>query len=299
MKKNKGLIPVLMTPFNKNGSIDFIGLKNLIEFLDKKKIGGYWVLGTGGEDMNLSFSQRMDIFEAIYEINQDRKPIFIGASFNEFSNTVNFIKQLNRYKIKGGVHYMIYNSLSGEKSIYNSYKRLADISTNSLWIYTSANWGKYLDPKIISDLKEYPNITGVKFSTSNTNDMNKVANLSDDSFTVFSAVISTFYSCLCNGVDGSTSSLGSSIPEAILEIYDTYQKKNYKKALTLQRKLNQFLSLMNTSAQKNNFLKSAEEKTILEIRGICKRHVSFPFIDCKKSEKKYLQELINKFYPKF
>ena len=41
-RKIKGVVPVVITPLNKDCTVDNQGLKNLIIFLKKKKIGGFW-----------------------------------------------------------------------------------------------------------------------------------------------------------------------------------------------------------------------------------------------------------------
>ena len=52
-----GIVPVVDTPLTSEEEIDVPALRRLIEFLNSKRIGGLWVLGTGSEDMNLSFDK--------------------------------------------------------------------------------------------------------------------------------------------------------------------------------------------------------------------------------------------------
>ena len=80
-RKIKGVVPVVITPLNKDCTVDNQGLKNLIIFLKKKKIGGFWTLGTGSEDMNLSFQKRVRIAQIISTENAGDLPLVIGASF--------------------------------------------------------------------------------------------------------------------------------------------------------------------------------------------------------------------------
>ena len=61
MKKLEGVIPVLLTPLTKSGDIDEPSLIKLVKYLNKKNIGGFWVLGTGSEDMNLTYQQRLQV----------------------------------------------------------------------------------------------------------------------------------------------------------------------------------------------------------------------------------------------
>ena len=67
MKKLKGVIPVLITPLNRDKSVDTGALMALCEYYEDQKVSGVWVLGTGGEDMCLSFGQRVTVTQAVTE----------------------------------------------------------------------------------------------------------------------------------------------------------------------------------------------------------------------------------------
>ena len=62
----KGCIPVLVTPFHSDKvTIDFNGIKKIIEYFIKKGIEGIWVLGTGSEDYLLTFQQRYEVIRFV------------------------------------------------------------------------------------------------------------------------------------------------------------------------------------------------------------------------------------------
>jgi 4-hydroxy-tetrahydrodipicolinate synthase len=77
-----GIVPVVDTPLTADEDIDVPGLKRLIEFLNTKNIGGLWVLGTGSEDMNLSFAKRLKAAQAACEANAGKTPLILGAGFS-------------------------------------------------------------------------------------------------------------------------------------------------------------------------------------------------------------------------
>ena len=57
MRKLNGVIPVLQS-FFRNGDLDETAQQKHIKFLISKKVGGFWALGTGSEDMNISFQEK-------------------------------------------------------------------------------------------------------------------------------------------------------------------------------------------------------------------------------------------------
>jgi 4-hydroxy-tetrahydrodipicolinate synthase len=294
--KIRGAVPVLHTPINVEGAVDEAGLERLVDYLVQKPIGGLWVLGTGGEDMNLTYAQRLAVARRVVAANQGRVPLVMGAGFFCMDDSLAFMRDLAKLDV-AAIHVMPYHPLFSLDRLAWFYKKLADESPRPLWMYTSANWCRHIPPEFVAAMKGYPNIAGVKYSTSNAVHIGKVAALADENFNVLAAVVSTFYSSLCLGVDGATSSVGSPLPEAMIEIYDHFKAGQHAEALLAQRKLNEFLDAWPKGPAKDNFLKGAEEKSILFMRGICERYTTSYYRDCTDEEVAQLRVAVERYYP--
>ena len=70
-------IPVLLTAFHENGSVDFDGIHKLLDYYYENGIKRLWVLGTGGEDMALSFEQRMSIVNSILKYRSNHFELLV------------------------------------------------------------------------------------------------------------------------------------------------------------------------------------------------------------------------------
>lgn len=294
--KITGPVPVLHTPMTVDGAVDEAGLERLVDFLAQKPIGGLWVLGTGGEDMNLTYAQRLTVARRVVAANHGRVPLVMGAGFFCFDDSLAFMRDIADLDV-AGIHVMPYHPLFSLERLEWFYKKLADECPKPLWMYTSGNWCRHVPPEFIAGMKGYPNIIGVKYSTSNAVHMGKVAALADKDFNVLSAVVSTFYSSLCLGVDGGTSSVGGPLPEVMIEIYDHFIAGRHDEALVAQRKLNEFLDSWPKGPGKDNFLKVAEEKAILNLRGICGHYTTSYYRNCEADEVARLNALLDLFYP--
>ena len=67
MTEIRGVVPVLSTPITRDEQIDEAGLRRLVDFLVEKDIAALWVLGTGSEDMNLTYEKRLQVAEIVTE----------------------------------------------------------------------------------------------------------------------------------------------------------------------------------------------------------------------------------------
>ncbi len=290
----KGIIPVLSTPFTADGAVDEPGLRRLVDWLADKDIGGLWVLGTGSEDMNLTMAKRLTVARIVCEQNAGRVPLVMGAGFFALEDILDFADQVKDLDFEY-YHVMPYHTLLSFDRLAWFYERIADHVSKPLWMYTSANWSKPFTPDFVARMKGYPNIAGIKFSTKDAVAISRVCALQDDSFQVITAVASQLFPCLCMGSGGHTSSLGSACPEAMLGVWRLFREGRMDEARAAQEKLSRFLASWPKGGKSENFLQAAEEKAILEMRGICSRYTSSYYAELDDEAVARLKELVEEY----
>jgi 4-hydroxy-tetrahydrodipicolinate synthase len=288
----RGIVPVVSTPLTAEEDIDVPALKELIEFLNTKSIGGLWVLGTGSEDMNLSFAKRTIVAQAACEANAGKTPLLLGAGFFAMEDIFNFIEETKDLEFDA-YHVMPYNPRLSLERLDWFYKHIADNCPKPLWMYTSGNWSKPVTPAFVANLKPHANIAGIKFSNRDTVAITEVAKLADEEFQVITAVASQLYACLSLGSKAHTSSLSCCLPEPMIEIYELYVKGKYDDSLGAQRRLNVFLQELSKNTKKDNFLQAADEKYILKLRGICDEYVTSYYRQVDEGEKERIRKLLD------
>ena len=269
----EGVVPVLLTPFTRDEAIDEPALRRLVEFLKTFDLGGLWVLGTGSEDMNLTFAKRIQAARIAAEANNQDVPLILGAGFFALEDILAFIRETADLPVDA-YHVMPYHPLLSLDRLDWFYRKIADEAPKPVWMYTSANWARPITPEFVAHLKEHPNIAGVKFSTRDSLAVSKVAAMAEEGFQVITAVAAQLYPCLCLGSRAHTSSLASCLPEPMIDIWRRFKAGDHAGALQSQRRLNAFLSKMSANTKKDNFLQAGDEKYILSLRGICEPHVS-------------------------
>lgn len=291
MRKLEGVVPVLLTPLTTNGEIDEQALARLVEYLNTKNIGGFWVLGTGAEDMNLTYKQRLRVVETVVAANAGKSPLVVGAGFFAMRDSINFMDDTAHLDFDA-YHVMPYHSLLSLERIEWLYKELARQAQKPMWMYTSANWCRFIPPDFVERMKRHPNIAGIKFSTSNAVHTEKVIGMADENFQVLTAVVRTFYASLCLGVKGGTTVEACPFINPIVELYEKFASGDRDGALAQQRKLNRMLEQMPPEPGKDNFLKVAEGKYILSKMGICKEYMSGYYRELNAGEKKEIDTLL-------
>ena len=290
----KGVIPVVQTPVHEDGSIDTDGIGRLIRFLTDAGVGGFWVLGTGSEDMNLTFEKRLTVARAITAANNGKLPLVLGAGFfcmDDIRAFMDATKDLNF----DAYHVMPYHPVMGLEGVDKFYRDLADYAPKPLWMYTSGNWCRYFPPEFVGRLKGHPNIAGIKFSSSRTTDQIKVIGMAETGFQVITAVASQFIMVLSVGVAGSTTSWAGALPEPLIEIYELHRAGKQKEAIAAQHRFNAFQSRLPKRAKEWNFLTGAHEKYVLSLRGICKPCMTSYYTELTESEQAEMRAALEEF----
>ena len=295
MKILEGIIPVLITPLDKKLDLDIQSLKKIINYINYYNPCAFWANGTGSEDMSLSLSKRIVLTKKICDFNKKKIPIISGCSFHSFDDTFEFLKKTKNLDISG-YHYLPYNNMISPSNLDLLYRDVAKYASKPIWLYTSANWYKYISPNFIDNLKRIKNIAGVKYSTSNIVDMQLVQSLANKRFQVISAVVKTLYSCLSLGVKASTTVEAFTYPKLINKIRNSFIRGDLKNSYLFQNRLNFLVNSMPQISAKNNFLKVAEIKYLLSKKNLCKKFVSRPY---RPVENKVEKKLLDNFYKKY
>ena len=80
--KFKGTGVALVTPFHKDGNIDFKGLKKLVNRCIEGRVEYLVPLGTTGESVTLSKDERRAVLDLVIEVNNGRVPVVLGLGGN-------------------------------------------------------------------------------------------------------------------------------------------------------------------------------------------------------------------------
>lgn len=171
----------LITPFDKDGQIDFERFSKLIEFQIANKTDAIIVCGTTGEGSTLSVKERLELFS--YAVNQvhGRVPVIGGTG----SNSTFFTRDLALEAEKTGIdaHLIVtpYYNKTSQNGLIKHYNLLADTLSKPIIVYNvPSRTGMNITPETYKSLSQHRNIVAVKEADSNINKLMKAINLCGD-----------------------------------------------------------------------------------------------------------------------
>ena len=88
-----GVMPAMVTPFNKDESINEDNLRNLVNHLIDQGVTGLVPVGTTGEFVNMTFEERLKVIEVVVDEANGRVPVIAGTGDTGTKLVVNNTKE--------------------------------------------------------------------------------------------------------------------------------------------------------------------------------------------------------------
>ena len=126
MTQLKGILPALVTPFDKAGNVNYDMLGNIIEFQLKAGVTGFVPLGSTGEYYALTNEERRQVLATVREVVGDRGVLIAGANG---SCTREVIEQVKQTRDAGYTNLLIappYYALPSQDELIGHYQAILD-----------------------------------------------------------------------------------------------------------------------------------------------------------------------------
>ncbi|MHA4894711.1 4-hydroxy-tetrahydrodipicolinate synthase [Pedobacter sp. PWIIR3] len=279
MNKFHGTGVALVTPFKADGSVDFDGLKNLINYQIDGNVEYLVSLGTTGEASTLNKDEKKKIWEFTAEVNNGRLPLIAGIGGNDTASIANSV---SNFKIDGYDAILSaspYYNKPTQQGIYEHYKALSEASELPLLLYnvpgrTGSNVSAETTCRLAYDFK---NIFGIKEASGNFDQFNQIMRDKPKDFLLISGDDPVALPMIALGAVGVISVVGNALPKQLSDMIRLSLKGDYNAALPLHLSLIEFTRLM--FAEGN----PAGAKASLAYFGVCEDHLRLPLVKVSDS----------------
>lgn len=279
----------LVTPFHKQGNIDFTALGKIIEHVIENGVDYLVCLGTTSESVTLSDQEKIAIMNYIVEANNDRVPVVIGIGGNNTLKIIDYINQFDFTGIDGILSVAPYYNKPQQKGMHQHFKAISDASPKPILLYnvpgrTSSN----LNAETVLQLsEECKNIVGIKEASGNFSQVMEIVKHKPKNFQVISGEDSLLLPMMSIGVTGVISVTANAYPNYVSQIVNLALKTDFKKSRDIHYDL---LDFSNTIFEEGN---PSGIKAALEILGLCQNNLRLPLIKTTKSLYNKISNLIN------
>lgn len=288
MNKFQGTGVALVTPFNTDGSVDYNGLKNLINHLVDGGIDYLVSLGTTGETATMTKDEKKKVWAYTAEINNNRLPLVAGIGGNNTLAVAEDIKSFDTAGYSAILSVSPYYNKPTQEGIYQHYKYLAETSPLDLILYnvpgrTGSNMSAETTCRLAHDFK---NIIATKEASGSFDQFNQIMRDKPADFLLISGDDPVTLPMIALGAAGIISVIGNALPKQFSDMVKLCLAGDYKTALPAHLSLIEFTRL--AFAEGN----PAGIKAALKHLGVCGDTVRLPLVKASESlEKSIIAEI--------
>lgn len=282
MNKFYGTGVALVTPFNADGTVDYDGLRSLINHLIDGQVEYLVSLGTTGEASTLNKEEKKKIWAFTAEVNNGRLPLVAGIGGNDTAAVVNSIKTFEANGYDAILSASPYYNKPTQEGIYQHYKAISENSALPVLLYnvpgrTASNVSPETTCRLAADFK---NIIGTKEASGNFDQFNQIMRDKPADFLLISGDDPVAMPMIALGAAGVISVIGNALPKQLSDMIRLALNGDYKAAQPKHFNLIEFTRMM--FAEGN----PAGVKAALKHLGICDDHVRLPLVQVSESLRK-------------
>ncbi len=233
-----GVITALVTPF-KNGEVDEVAYRELIEWQIQEGVHGLLPCGTTGESATLSHDEHEKVITICIDQVNKRVPVLAGAGSNNTHEAISLTKFAKEAGADATLHITPYYNKPSQEGLFRHYKAIQDEVDIPIIVYNvPGRTGVNVLPATIARLyKELPNVIGIKEAAANIIQMSDMMEYCDKDFYMLSGDDFLFLPALSMGARGVISVTANVAPRLMSELYGAYQTGDMEHAKELHFKL--------------------------------------------------------------
>ncbi|TCD00821.1 4-hydroxy-tetrahydrodipicolinate synthase [Pedobacter psychroterrae] len=279
MKKFHGTGVAMVTPFNSDGSVDFNGLKSLINYLIEGKVEYLVSLGTTGEASTLNKEEKKKIWEFTAEINNGRLPLVAGIGGNDTASIVKDVRDFESLGYDAILSASPYYNKPTQEGIYQHYKAISEGSLLPIILYnvpgrTGSNVSPETTCRLAHDLK---NVIATKEASGSFDQFNQIMRDKPEDFLLISGDDPIAIPMISLGAVGVISVIGNALPKQLSNLVRLSLEGDFKAALPIHLSLIEFTRLMFAEGNPGGI------KAALKNLDICDDHVRLPLVQVSDS----------------
>ncbi|MDE0966606.1 MAG: 4-hydroxy-tetrahydrodipicolinate synthase [Flavobacteriaceae bacterium] len=290
MKKFIGTGVALITPFNKDFSIDYNSLEKLVEFNISNGIDYLVINGTTGESPTISSSERELLINTVVSVNKGRVPLVLGIGGNDTRSVVEEINSSSLEDISAILSVSPYYSKPTQEGIYQHYKYISNNTSKPIIIYnvpgrTSKN---ILPATTLRLANDFDSIIGIKEAGGDMDQYLELINNKPKDFLIISGDDDLALSSVNAGGDGVISVIGQAFPRQFSDMINFALNNDFSSAQSINKQLSEMISLI---FEENN---PAGIKSLLHEMNLCNDILRIPLLSVSPKLRRGILKELNK-----
>jgi 4-hydroxy-tetrahydrodipicolinate synthase len=261
--------------------LDVPGLEHNIGFLLSCGIHGIVPCGSTGESATLTFEEHEKVIQITVDKVNGKIPVLAGTGSNNTAEAIRLTKAAKDIGADGVLVISPYYNKPNRAGLVKHYTKIADLDIPVVVYNVPGRTGQNLEPDLIAELAQHPNIVGIKEASGNIGQISRIIEeTQDEDFVVISGDDNITVPIMALGGAGVISVAANVDPTRMVAMCEAMKKGDYQKALVLHFALSPLFRSMFIDTN------PIPVKKAVELMGMAGGPVRLPLadLDDKKSE---------------
>lgn len=158
----QGAHTAIVTPFNTDGSVDYVRYRELIEFQIENGIDGIVPVGTTGESPTLDNGEHMKVIEATVAAVHRRALVIAGTGANSTAEAVELTKLAKELGVDATLQVTPYYNKPNQEGLYRHFSTVADIGLPVVLYNVPGRTSREIAIETVARLATHPNVVAIK-----------------------------------------------------------------------------------------------------------------------------------------
>lgn len=292
MREFQGTGVAMVTPFDGQGQVDYPALQRLTDHLTGNGVEYLVVMGTTGESVTLSKTEKKEVVAAVIAANAGRLPVVLGVGGNNTAEVCEELRSLDTTGISAILSVSPAYNKPTQEGIYAHFRAVAEVSPLPVILYnvpgrTGSNMTAATTLRLARD---FSNIIGIKEASGSIEQCIGILKRRPSDFLVISGDDNLTLPLIACGADGVISVVGNAFPRAFSDLVRAALRDDYSTARSLGYRL---FDIINMLFEEGN---PGGVKCVLNELGICGEHMRLPLVPVSEELRKKLSEHVRAFF---
>lgn len=230
----KGAYTAIVTPFNKDGSVDYGKYRELIEKQIAAGIDGIVPVGTTGESPTLDYEEHDKVIEVAITTCNKRIQVIAGTGSNSTAEAL----ELTKHALKAGADATLqvtpYYNKPNQEGLYRHFSMVADVGLPVVLYNVPGRTAREISVDTIARLSKHPKVVAVKESGGSVEKVSHI--LRACNITVVSGDDPLTLPMMSVGASGVISVASNAIPAQVAQMVHLALKGEWTRARELHQK---------------------------------------------------------------
>lgn len=284
----KGLGIALITPFKKDGSVDYEALLRLVDYQLNNGADFMCILATTGETPTLTPDEKLKIKNLIVDKVNGSIPILMGCGSNNTAAVVNELQTGDFHGVDGILSVCPYYNKPSQEGLYQHFKAIAAATKLPVVLYnvpgrTGINMKAETTVRLATDC---PNIVAIKEASGNLEQVDEIIKNKPRHFDVISGDDSLTFPMVSCGAVGVISVIGNALPKEFSKMIRLQMRGEYDPARIIHHRFTDLFSLLFVDGN------PAGVKAMLHEMGFIENVLRLPLVPTRISTLQRMSEIM-------